>query len=362
MKPSLVVILLVAAFVISPRVQAQDTAQFHLGAGMSVEPSLFGQSIAFYGSGLYVGTNPLYSVSPYYIYIPVTLTKSFRIEPRFGIYSYSSETSNSLTPSQPEKDDITLTNIGLSAEYLIPGGGEIPAVCRPEGEPEFPLGDLQLLPIHRRALSRPRDVNDVGDGLHDLRHIRRRVLPRERTQHRRGDRHQLRDVRQSGLYAEPPSHGDDVDDHAHAFACLDRCALCSSAGISSERSPFFQGGRENAPPAGSPRTPSEFVNVPQNSQIDGTHPASPNIQTTNRMPNRHDHGKEFIKGLHQAWLDEMRSARNYRALASREKNPDRRAILERMAEAEDRHAERWANRLRALGADPGFTGSPFSIG
>ena len=50
----------------------------------------------------------------------------------------------------------------------------------------------------------------------------------------------------------------------------------------------------------------------------------------------------------------MRSARNYRALASREANPDRRAILERMAEAEERHADRWAKRLHALGADPGM--------
>ncbi len=71
------------------------------------------------------------------------------------------------------------------------------------------------------------------------------------------------------------------------------------------------------------------------------------------MPPTDERGAEFIKGLRQAWLDEMRSARNYRALALREKNADRRAIFERMAEAEDRHAERWANRLRALGADPG---------
>jgi len=66
-----------------------------------------------------------------------------------------------------------------------------------------------------------------------------------------------------------------------------------------------------------------------------------------------DRKQEFIKGLRQAWLDEMRSARNYRALAAREMNPERRAILERMAEAEDRHAERWAHKLRSLGADPG---------
>jgi len=71
------------------------------------------------------------------------------------------------------------------------------------------------------------------------------------------------------------------------------------------------------------------------------------------MPPKADHGREFIKGLRQAWLDEMRSARNYHALASREANPARRAILERMAEAEERHADRWAKRLHALGADPG---------
>jgi vacuolar iron transporter family protein len=71
------------------------------------------------------------------------------------------------------------------------------------------------------------------------------------------------------------------------------------------------------------------------------------------MPTGTDRGQEFIRGLHQAWLDEMRSARNYHALASREGNTERRAILIRMAEAEERHAERWEKRLRALGADPG---------
>jgi VIT1/CCC1 family predicted Fe2+/Mn2+ transporter/rubrerythrin len=63
--------------------------------------------------------------------------------------------------------------------------------------------------------------------------------------------------------------------------------------------------------------------------------------------------KQFITGLRLAWRDEMLSARNYRALAQRERNPEKRAILVRMAEAEERHAERWAGRLRELGADPG---------
>jgi len=66
-----------------------------------------------------------------------------------------------------------------------------------------------------------------------------------------------------------------------------------------------------------------------------------------------DTSKQFIAGLHQAWRDEMRSARNYHALAAREKNAQKRAILVRMAEAEERHADRWAKRLCELGADPG---------
>jgi predicted membrane protein (TIGR00267 family) len=69
--------------------------------------------------------------------------------------------------------------------------------------------------------------------------------------------------------------------------------------------------------------------------------------------------KEFLKNLKRAWRDEMVSALMYRTLAGQEENSERRAILQRMAEAEDRHAERWAVRLRDLGADPGpFVESP----
>jgi VIT1/CCC1 family predicted Fe2+/Mn2+ transporter/rubrerythrin len=73
-----------------------------------------------------------------------------------------------------------------------------------------------------------------------------------------------------------------------------------------------------------------------------------------------DTPKQFIAGLHQAWRDEMRSARNYHALAERETNPQKKAILVRMAEAEERHADRWAKRLRELGADPGTYRENFS--
>jgi VIT1/CCC1 family predicted Fe2+/Mn2+ transporter/rubrerythrin len=62
---------------------------------------------------------------------------------------------------------------------------------------------------------------------------------------------------------------------------------------------------------------------------------------------------KLINGLRQAWRDEMMSARNYRALAEREADSGKKAILRRLAEAEDKHAVNWAARLRELGADPG---------
>ena len=62
---------------------------------------------------------------------------------------------------------------------------------------------------------------------------------------------------------------------------------------------------------------------------------------------------KLISGLQQAWRDENASARNYRALSERESNSERKAILLRLAEAEDKHAANWLARLKELGADPG---------
>ncbi len=66
-----------------------------------------------------------------------------------------------------------------------------------------------------------------------------------------------------------------------------------------------------------------------------------------------DNKEKTIKGLKEAWQMEVTGARTYRELAAREKDPEKRSILQRMAEAEDRHAERWAGRLRELGVEPG---------
>src|SRR6266404_3074104 len=64
------------------------------------------------------------------------------------------------------------------------------------------------------------------------------------------------------------------------------------------------------------------------------------------------HAAEAIRVLRQNWRAEKESARVYRELAEAEKNTKRRDILIRMAEAEERHADRWAAKLAELGGTP----------
>ena len=60
-----------------------------------------------------------------------------------------------------------------------------------------------------------------------------------------------------------------------------------------------------------------------------------------------------ISALRQNWRAEMEGAATYRELANLERDERRRGILIKMAEAEERHAARWAGRLVELGApDP----------
>jgi rubrerythrin len=54
---------------------------------------------------------------------------------------------------------------------------------------------------------------------------------------------------------------------------------------------------------------------------------------------------KFIRGLQRAWLAEQASLRIYGDLARHEKNPTRRNVLLKLAESEQQHADRWANRL-----------------
>src|ERR1700692_2176575 len=61
---------------------------------------------------------------------------------------------------------------------------------------------------------------------------------------------------------------------------------------------------------------------------------------------------ESIEALKENWRAELQTARVYRELAEREKDQKRKDILLRMAEAEERHAGRWAQKLTERGMRP----------
>jgi len=65
--------------------------------------------------------------------------------------------------------------------------------------------------------------------------------------------------------------------------------------------------------------------------------------------------QRLVDALTESWKTEHQSSATYRLLAEREPDERRRALLVKLAEAEARHAERWAQRLRELGAEPPAT-------
>jgi len=61
---------------------------------------------------------------------------------------------------------------------------------------------------------------------------------------------------------------------------------------------------------------------------------------------------KLIKFLKRNWRREKEGAQTYRELAARERDENRKRVLLQLAEGEERHAERWARRLRELGSEP----------
>jgi predicted membrane protein (TIGR00267 family) len=70
------------------------------------------------------------------------------------------------------------------------------------------------------------------------------------------------------------------------------------------------------------------------------------------MDNRTPPRPETVEVCQRNWQAEIDAAQAYRDLAGREADPKRKDILVRMAEAEERHAKRWEEKLRDLGAAP----------
>lgn len=65
---------------------------------------------------------------------------------------------------------------------------------------------------------------------------------------------------------------------------------------------------------------------------------------------RKDH-QQTIDAARRNWQAEVETAQTYRDLAEREHDEKRKGILLRMAEAEERNAQRWAAKLKDLGAE-----------
>src|ERR1700756_2512248 len=63
-----------------------------------------------------------------------------------------------------------------------------------------------------------------------------------------------------------------------------------------------------------------------------------------------DH-QQSIDVARRNWQAEVETAQTYRDLAEREPDEKRKSVLLRMAEAEERHAQRWEAKLKELGAE-----------
>jgi VIT1/CCC1 family predicted Fe2+/Mn2+ transporter/rubrerythrin len=62
--------------------------------------------------------------------------------------------------------------------------------------------------------------------------------------------------------------------------------------------------------------------------------------------------QETIEVVKRNWRAEIETAQTYRDLAKRESDAKRKGVLLRMAQAEERHAQRWEKKLRDLGVEP----------
>src|ERR1700716_3609489 len=70
------------------------------------------------------------------------------------------------------------------------------------------------------------------------------------------------------------------------------------------------------------------------------------------QPRQLSRAAETIEVVKRNWRAEVETAQVYRDLAARETDEKRKAILLRMAEAEERHAQRWEQKLRDMGQPP----------
>lgn len=76
------------------------------------------------------------------------------------------------------------------------------------------------------------------------------------------------------------------------------------------------------------------------------------MKTDKSEPNGRQDRQETVEVVKRNWRAEIETAQVYRDLAGREVDEKRKGILLRMAEGEERHAQRWEKKLRDLGVAP----------
>jgi vacuolar iron transporter family protein len=77
---------------------------------------------------------------------------------------------------------------------------------------------------------------------------------------------------------------------------------------------------------------------------------NPEDESQDRELRHQSRAEKTIEVVERNWRAEVETAQVYRDLAERESDAKRKGILLRMAEAEERHAQRWAKKLVDLGA------------
>ena len=123
MKRIIVLFFVLFTLIFSTKLFSQSNKENLLGIGISLDPARIGHaSYFFYNSQFAYSSITIANSSPIMFYVPINMTKNFRLEPSFGILT--ANYSNTLTPTYPGAYTTTTTNsgsivtVGLRAVYL----------------------------------------------------------------------------------------------------------------------------------------------------------------------------------------------------------------------------------------------------
>ncbi len=123
MKRFIVLSFVLSTLIFSTKLFSQSEDVNKLGIGISLDPSRIGHASYYLLYGQMISTNLLETnASPIMFYVPINLTKNFRLEPSFGLFTmkYSATSSPDYAgalPTSTTNNGSTLT-IGLRAVYL----------------------------------------------------------------------------------------------------------------------------------------------------------------------------------------------------------------------------------------------------